>query len=109
MLSKKFRLNRKEIENLKRKKGILVQGDLFGLAYERSFEVKFSIIISNKVCPKATERNRIKRLFYKAVEKNLSDLKGHFLFLAKRKAIEASSEDFGKEIVKFKELLSLSH
>jgi len=99
VLSKKYRLTSEEIEELKSRATPVLQGKFFGLLVQtRPKEKKFSLIISNKVCQKATARNRVKRLFYQALEKHFSGLEGKFLFLAKKKVLEATREDFQKEI-----------
>lgn len=72
MLSKENRLSRIEIEELKAKKIVLLQGRFFGLIFQKQKGVsKFALIVSNKISNKATIRNKIKRLFFKAVENKL--------------------------------------
>ena len=99
MLSKKFRLKREEIEGLKReRKNKILQGKFFGLIYQEGEGKKFALILSNKLCHKATERNRIKRLFYRAIERKPFNKEGKFLFLAKRGSLESNLADFEKEL-----------
>jgi len=106
MLSKKNRLNRLELEQLKDRKKEIIQGRHLGLIYQKvSGEKKFALIISNKISKKATIRNKIKRLFYKALTKELSDFEGKFLFLAKKNCLMAKLEDFEKEIEEFRNKL----
>jgi len=103
MLSRKYRLPRGEIEKLKSQKGRILQGNLFGLLFQKdSGESKFALIVSNKVVEKSTERNRIKRLFYQAVEKELLGINGKFLFLAKKKITTATPESLRTELLFFK-------
>lgn len=99
MLSKKFRLKREEIEDLKRnKKDKILQGKFFGLIYQEGEGKKFALILSNKLCHKAIERNRIKRLFYRAIERRFFDKEGKFLFLAKRSCLNGDLAQFEKEL-----------
>lgn len=101
MLKKESRLSRVEIQTLKlsSKQNKVIQGKFFGLIYQKTNQPgKFGLIISNKVVAKAVERNKIKRLLYFAVNKNLSSSKGQFLFLAKRNCANASLEEFEKEM-----------
>ena len=106
MLLKKFRLQRREIEDLKSSHKEIAQGKYFGLIYQKNLgERKFALIISNKISKKATIRNKIKRLFYKALTKELPDFEGKFLFLAKKNCLMAKLEDFEKEIEEFRNKL----
>lgn len=104
MLAKNKRLNRDEIELLKNpgRKEKIIQGSFFGLIFqENSQSGKFGVIISNKISPKAVERNRIKRLLYRAVKDKMGDKLGFFLFLAKRSCLKADLESFKKELENF--------
>ena len=108
MLSKKYRLTSEEIEELKSRATPVLQGKFFGLLVQtRPKEKKFSLIISNKVCQKATARNRVKRLFYQALEKHFSGLEGKFLFLAKKTSINGSFEDFKREVEEFRNKIKI--
>lgn len=99
MLPKRFHLKREEIEDLKKKKGTVLQGKFFGLIYNEGKDRKFALILSNKLCRKATERNRIKRLFYRAVEQKPFSREGKFLFLAKRSCLDGDLVQFEKELM----------
>ena len=102
MLSKKNRLNRGEIEELKAKKTRVFQGKFFGLVFKKQTGRKaFALIISNKVAPGAVKRNRIRRLFFKAVQEGFPDKEGKFLFLAKKSCLVADLEDFKEEMRNF--------
>ena len=97
MLSKKFRLNRYEIKDLKSRKYKIFHSNTFSLVYKETPDnAKIGVIVSIKVAGKAVERNRIRRLFYKASE-SLLDKKGNFLFLANKMSINASLEEIIKE------------
>ncbi|MCL5090957.1 MAG: ribonuclease P protein component [Patescibacteria group bacterium] len=96
MLPKKNRLTRKEILKLKGKREIL-QFRFWGLIYSPAKGRKFGLIISQKVAPKAVERNRVKRLLYRAIEEGFPNF-GFFLFLAKKTILTASLEELKKEL-----------
>lgn len=102
MLSKKNRLGRREIEELKASKTGVLQGKFFGLIFQKQDKRKaFALIISNKVAPGAVKRNRIRRLFFKAVEESFPNKEGRFLFLAKKSCLISNLEEFKKEMVAF--------
>ena len=108
MLKKEKRLSRSEINSLKssssQKK--IIQGRFFGLIYQgNQLHGKFGLILSKKIASKATERNRIKRLLYCAIEDTLEKGKGYFLFLAKKCSVNGSEEEFKKELEIFKNKL----
>lgn len=105
MLPKKNRLNRQEIEKLKRERKRVVQGRFFGLVYQPTESLgKFGLIIPNKIVAKATKRNSIKRLLYRAVKEVLFENKGNFLFLAKKGCEQGNLEDFKREMEDFKKM-----
>jgi len=68
---------------------------------------RFSFIVSKKVAARATDRNKIKRRGYSAVETVYGDILPHTaaLFFVKKDAIRASFADIQKDIV---ELLTKS-
>jgi len=106
MLPREHRLTRKEITELKESKLKVIQGQFFGLIFQPHLEEgKFGLIISNKISPKAVERNRVKRWLFFAIEQKLLDQKGKFLFLAKKKSLTGTQEDFLKEMEEFKKRL----
>lgn len=106
MLPRKRRLTKREITELKGKRPRLIQGNFFGLIYQsQAQEQKFGLIISNKISKKATERNRVKRLLFEVVREKLLDKKGKFLFLAKKKSLAGTREDFLKEMEEFRKRL----
>lgn len=112
MLPKKNRLTRKEISALKTGKNRVFQGQLFGLVFEKpkdqtgiNGEKKYGLIISNKISKKATQRNKIKRLLYRAIKKGFFVKPGKFLFLAKKSSIKATVLDLEKEVEKFNNLI----
>ncbi len=102
MLPKKNRLDKKEINEIKKKSLRLLQGKYFGLAfYPVKGERKFGIILSAKISKKAVERNRIKRLLFLVIEENPFEEEGWFLFLGKKPSTAAQKEDFEEEIKDF--------
>ena len=103
MLSKEYRLNRREIEELKSKKGSVLQGRFFGLIFQaQKDERRFALIVSNKISKKAVVRNKIKRLFFQILQKGLTDFpQGKFLFLAKKYVAEADADALENELVYF--------
>lgn len=106
MLARKYRLSRKEIVELKERKPQIIQGSYFGLIYQpQPGEKKFAAIVSTKISRKATERNRIKRMLFSVVGEVLFDREGKFLFLAKKKSLEGTREDFLKEAEDFRKKL----
>jgi len=108
VLSKKFRLSRREIEELKSEKNKILQGRFFGLIFQpQKEEKKFALITSNKISKKATVRNKFKRLFFQGLKEKLTELpSGNYLFLAKRQLLEANFEGLEKEIVNFINIIS---
>ena len=102
MLSKKNRLNRKEIDELKSQKNRIIQGKFFGLICQKAAgKNAFALIVSNKVVPGAVKRNKVRRLFFKAVEESFPHKEGKFLFLAKKSCLVASLPELKEEMVNF--------
>ena len=111
MLSKKNLLKRVEIRDLTSQKINPIQGQYFGLIYFPSTEAsKFAVIISKKIASKAVERNRIKRLLYRAIGNKLIERKGMFLFLAKKNCVNGKLEEFERDMENFQlKVISLSN
>ena len=102
MFKKKEETRSVTIEELKAKKTGVLQGKFFGLVFKKQTRRKaFALIISNKVAPGAVKRNRIRRLFFKAVQEGFPDKEGKFLFLAKKSCLVADLEDFKEEMRNF--------
>lgn len=102
MLPKKNRLTRREIEQLKAEKIRLIQGIHFALVFKKNdLPGKFGLIIPNRVVPKSSERNRIKRLLYQVIKEKRFNLRGLFLFLAKKGCEQGVLEGFMREMEDF--------
>lgn len=103
MLPKQYRLSRIELNRVK-KKGTLIQGNLFSLLVSRQQEAKqasqFGFIISTKIHKRAIKRNRVKRLLNEAIYSLLPKIKPGFetVFLAKKRIIDAGLEEIGVEV-----------
>lgn len=97
MLPKKNRLSRLEIEQLK-KKGKTYSSCLFSLLFQKGNQFKTGLIVSHKLLPKATQRNKIKRIFYQIIQDLFPVKKGYFLFLIKKSFLNATKEEIKKEI-----------
>ncbi len=104
MLPKTKRLGRREIEEIKKnqKALIVLQGTYFGLVCQKTDSAsKFGVIISNKVLNKAVQRNKIKRLLYRVIEKKWTNKTGNFLFLAKKNCSTCTLANIEDEITFF--------
>jgi ribonuclease P protein component len=102
MFSRKHRLTRRDIAELKKSRTRPIQGEFFGLIYQPAVDdSKFGLIISNKISKKATERNRVKRQLLAAARERFPARPGKFLFLAKKKSLSGTPEDFLKEMEEF--------
>lgn len=103
MLSKENRLSRREIEELKAKKTAILQGEFFGLIFQKQKGAKgFALIVSNKIASRAVKRNQIRRLFFRAIQGSLLNEEGKFLFLAKKSCLSASLGEFEEEMRNFR-------
>ena len=93
MLTKKRRLTKREIQNVK-DKGSFLGTPFFSLLYlkpEKSnlASSKFAFVLSRKVSKKATERNRTKRILAGSVRGLIKEIEEGYLvvFLVKKRAI----------------------
>ena len=93
MLTKKRRLTKKEIQNVK-DKGAFLGTPFFSLLYiepkkSGSVSSKFAFVLSKKVSKKATERNRTKRILAGSVRSLTKKIQEGYLvlFLIKKRAI----------------------
>lgn len=108
MLPKTKRLGRREIEEIKKNQKALIalQGACFGLVFQKNDQLgKFGVIISNKVLGKATQRNKVKRLLYRVIEKKWITRKGSFLFLAKKNCSTCTLLNLEEELTIFEKRL----
>ncbi len=102
MLPKKFRLaKRSDLEKVK-KTGQNYADRLCGILITKSGldNSRFAFIVSNKISPKATERNQIKRVLREVVRKEIPKIKPGFdvLFLAKRSILGQELSVIQREI-----------
>lgn len=103
MLASKYTL--KEAYRFERveKEGKITQSDSFGIAVfdRKDGDISnYGFIISNKISPEATNRNRVKRALKAAVRYELAQLKEaqDVVFLAKQKILRKSTEDIINEV-----------
>ncbi len=99
MLKKEHRLNKTlDIEKVL-KKGRSFFSPLFNLKYLPSKDLKFTVIVSNKVTKSAVKRNRIKRLCRDYWYKELPNIKpGYYILLIKPAILLDSSIDIKNEL-----------
>ncbi len=101
MLPRENRLTEKSDFAKVLKEGRIIGGVFLSLAVRRGDGTapKVGFIVSNKISKKAVERNRLKRLMRRAARTHLSDIKNgtYLVFLAKRKAANAASEEITRE------------
>jgi len=105
MLSSEYKIkNSYRIEEIK-KKGKLIQGRLFAVAYLPSDEPRprFSFVVSTKVSKLAVHRNRIVRAFNSGVRYNLGIIppKFDYVFLAKKILEKTPTEEIIREVELF--------
>jgi len=93
MLTKKRRLTKEEIQNVK-DKGSFLGTPFFSLLYIKpkksgSVSSKFAFVLSKKVSKKAIERNRTKRILAGSVRSLIKEIQEGYLvlFLVKKRAI----------------------
>lgn len=102
MLTRQNRLTSREDFDRVEKEGKIIQSDSFGVAYfdRRDLEApRFGFIVSNKISPEATLRNRIKRALRAAVRYSMGEVKKGYdvVFLVKQKSLRVSTEDLMRE------------
>ncbi len=103
MLASKYTLKgTKRFERVE-KEGKITQSDSFGIAvFDRKDgeESSYGFIVSNKISPESTNRNRVKRALKAAVRYELGQLKSGLdvVFLAKQKILRKSTEDIINEV-----------
>ena len=77
MLAKKYKLNISEF--IKKKPSFVKKGPFFAvkIAANGLSHSRFGVVVGKKVDKRATERNRIKRLFYRAInERKIQNVPG---------------------------------
>jgi len=103
MLAGKYGL--KGYKNFKRveKEGKIFQSNSFGVSFFKRGDKEtslFGFIVSNKISPESTLRNRAKRALKEAVRLNLARIRPGFdvIFLAKQKILRQSTEVIMREV-----------
>lgn len=99
MLSKKNRLPGSKIPNIL-KKGTKKETPLLKIYYELNNNSKFTVICPKKVCKKAVERNKIKRLIRETLRKKLDkeELKINAVILAKKEIVGQKQNKIEKSL-----------
>lgn len=101
MLTKKHRLPKKRIEQVKNS-GRYFQTPFFSLVYlsGRQTDSQFAFVLSKRVSKKATIRNKTKRLIAGSVREMMTDIRSGFwaVFLVKRAALDQNKEALSQAV-----------
>lgn len=99
MLPKKQRVSRKLFEAVFRS-AATISSSFFVLKVKEASESKFAFSVSAKICPKAVDRNKLRRRGYAAARNLLPQIKTPtiFLFIAKKGAEKLSFQKLQEEI-----------
>lgn len=100
MLPKKNRIPRKDFP-VNNRQGFRVFSPLFSAVfYKNGKEPCVSVVVSKKVAKNAVTRNRIRRIFYALVERNLQNLKNPamMIFYPKKESIGVEAQTLLKEM-----------
>lgn len=103
MLAIKYSLKGEKSFRKVEEEGQIYQSDSFGIAYLKRDDnetSKFGFIVSNKISPDATQRNRAKRALKEAVRHGLTDIKTGYdiVFLAKQIILRKTTDVIMKEV-----------
>ncbi len=86
------------------KEGIVSQSDsiIIKILKNDQKKTRFGFIVSKKVSPKATERNKIKRILREQIRIRLPEIKKGFdmVIISKKEALEKNSKEIGREMEK---------
>lgn len=101
MLAKRYKLNIAEF--IKKRPTFVKKGPFFavktvsnGLSYSR-----FGVVVGKKVDKRATERNKIKRMFYRVIrERNLQNIPGQDMMIVIYPEIKQVPKDDAEQIVR---------
>ena len=105
MLASKYKIRDREIFDELKSKGKKITKPDFLFVYledESLKESKFGIIVTKKINNKAVIRNRIKRVIYAALEKEIDKLERNIygLFVVRRDISEMKSKEFQEDVDK---------
>lgn len=101
MLAKKFKLNIAEF--IKKRSTFVKKGPFFAVKYVANglSYSKFGVVVGKKVDKRATERNKIKRMFYRVIrERNLQNIPGQDVMIVIYPEIKQFSNEELIKIVK---------
>lgn len=100
MLSKKERLKRVDFSRFF-SLGRRIHHRYFTLVYAPHSTPHISVVVSKKVASKAVARNKMRRRVYDSVRNYIrgEECSGVFIFLMKKEAFEASSENLREAVV----------
>lgn len=82
MIKKSQRLNRLEVEFLK-KTGVRVGGKFYSLVINKTSQTKFAVLISKKINKLAVKRNKLKREILKTTQEIKIESNHHILIIPK--------------------------
>ncbi|MDD5651800.1 MAG: ribonuclease P protein component [Parcubacteria group bacterium] len=104
MFPKKQRVAKKKDFDLIFKKGKILHSDFFTVRFlknDMDFR-RFAVLVSKKISPKATERNRLKRILREAIRKNqkLFPSGNDYVFYVKKNYSKISFRELEKLIIK---------
>ncbi|MEX0668691.1 MAG: ribonuclease P protein component [Candidatus Saccharimonadales bacterium] len=103
MLSRPYRLRRRNDFTHLHKKGRVKHAKHFSIKYDQTSQElpRIAVVVSTKVSKKAVVRNRLRRRIYAQVRQILPSIKpSHdIMIMVKHTAIDASSNDLGQELV----------
>ena len=105
MLPKSERLNKDDFVNIYPK--VFFRGEYFDVASKPSLQIKFACVTLKKRIKKATQRNKVKRRIFNAIQQTLiqktmvnKEIPRHIIFYPKPLAKDTDYQTLYKEISK---------
>lgn len=98
MLPKSNRLTRNDFTNLSRLQTCVTP--YFDVKLSTKDDFKVACVVLKKRFKKAVERNKIKRIIYRASKEGLINKKGYYIFYPKKEIQSASYQDILNQIKK---------